>query len=153
MDLLESINLFCCGIVTGVYVFEMVVVVSAVNAAPIELSAQIHRALFSHLPNRFMPWLGVGGGVAALALLAFEEGGLSPTATVLYAVGTVCWFTTFVILVGISRGIDKKITVWVETSLPEREYPATRKRWDQLMYTRGALGLVAFSLFTAGAMS
>jgi hypothetical protein len=72
---------------------------------------------------------------------------------VLYAVGVVCWITTFVILAGFSRPIDKKITGWVETSLPEAEYPATRKAWDRLMYTRGPLGLIAFGLFIAAALS
>lgn len=153
MNWLVFINLLCCGIVTGVYIFEMVVVVPAVNAAPTQLlSAQIHAALFSHLPNRFMPWLGISGGLAAVALLLFEDD-LSDSATALYAIGVACWVATFVILVGMSRGIDKTITRWVETSLPEAEYPATRKRWDGLMYTRGPLGLAALSCFIAAALS
>jgi hypothetical protein len=152
MDVLVFINLLCCGIVTGTYTFEMVVVVPATNAAPPLLSAQIHRALFSHLPNRFMPWLGIGGGLAAVALLLFADD-LTGTATALYAVGVACWVSTFVILVGMSRSIDKQITEWVETSFPEAEYPATRKRWDRLMFTRGPLGLAAFSCFIVAAIS
>ena len=152
MDVLVFVNLFCCGIVTGTYTFEMVVVVPATNAAPALESAKIHRALFSHLPNRFMPWLGIAGGLAAVALLLFE-GDLSDTATLLYAIGVASWVATFVILVGMSRPIDKKITEWVETSFPEAEYPATRKRWDRLMFTRGPLGLAALSLFIIASLS
>jgi hypothetical protein len=152
MDVLVFVNLFCCGIVTGVYVFEMVVVVAAVDAVPTQLSAQIHAALFSHLPNRFMPWLGISGGLAAIALLIFEDD-LTDAATTLYAAGSLCWVGTFIILAGMSRPIDKKITGWVETSLPDGEYAATRKRWDRLMYTRGPLGLAAFSLFIIAVLS
>lgn len=137
---------------TGVYTFEMVVVVPAVNAVSTLESAKIHKALFSHLPNRFMPWLGMGGGFAAIALLLFEDD-LSDTATLLYGIGIACWAATFVILAGMSRPIDKKITEWVETSLPEDEYAPTRKRWDRLMYTRGPLGVAGFSLFIAAALS
>ena len=153
MDVLVFLNLFCCGIVTGTYTFEMVVVVPATNAAPPLLSAQIHRALFSHLPNRFMPWLGITGGLAAIALLVFESDSLSDTATILYAIGAACWIVTFVILVFMSRPIDKQITEWVETSFPETEYPAVRRRWDQLMFTRGTFGLAALACFIAAPLS
>ena len=152
MDALVFLNLFGCGIVTGTYTFELLVVVSATNTAPPALSAQIHRALFSHLPNRFMPWMGMSGGLAAIALLIVEDG-LSGTATALYAIGEVFWVATFVILVGMSRPIDKKITRWVETSFPEEEYPATRKHWDRLMFVRGPLGLAAFALFILATLS
>ena len=150
-DVLAFLNLLCCGIVQGTYTFEMVVVVPALSAAPTPLSAQIHRALFSHLPNRFMPWCGIIGGLSAGYLLAF--GDVSGTAQVLYAIGIVPWVVTFVILVGFSRPIDKTITHWAERTLPEDQYPATRKRWDRLMYTRGPLGLIGFSLFIAAALS
>jgi Domain of unknown function (DUF1772) len=153
MDVLVFLNLLCCGIVTGTYVFEMVVVVPATGAAPPLLSAQIHRALFSHLPNRFMPWLGITGGLAAVALLVFESDSLSDSATVLYAVGIAFWLCTFVILVGMSRPIDKQITQWVETNFPESEYPAVRRRWDTLMFTRGPLGLAALACFIAAPLS
>jgi hypothetical protein len=151
-DVLVFLNLLCCGIVQGTYTFEMVVVVTALNDAPTELSAQIHRALFSHLPNRFMPPLGVIAGLSALALILFDDD-LTDTATALYAVGIPCWVATFVILVGMSRPIDKKITHWAETSVSEAEYPATRKRWDRLMFARGPLGLAAFSCFIAASVS
>lgn len=153
MDVLVFLNLLCCGIVTGTYTFEMVVVIPATNAAPPLLSAQIHRALFSHLPNRFMPWLGITGGLTAIALLVFETESLSDTATLLYAIGAACWTATFVILVFMSRPIDKQITGWVETSFPEAEYPAARKRWDRLMLTRGPLALAALACFAAAPLS
>ncbi len=152
-DVLRFLNLVCCGIVTGTYTFEMVVVIPAVNAAPTKLSAQIHRALFSHLPNRHMPPCGITGGLAAVALLTFGGDRVSPRAKQLYARGLLAWIPTFGILVGLSRPLDKKITGWVETTLPEDEYPAVRKQWDRLMYARGPLGLLGFSLFVAATLA
>ncbi len=153
VKVLRFLNLMGCGVVQGTYTFEMVVVVPALNEAPPELSAQIHRALFKHLPNRFMPWFGTVGGLSALALLLFGGDEVSPQAKRLYALGAPFWFSTSVILLRLSRPIDKQISTWVETSLPESEYPATRKAWNRLMYIRGPLGAAGFASFIAAAVS
>lgn len=153
MDVLLFVNLLCCGIVAGTYTFEMLVVVPAASAAPPALSAQIHRALFGHLPNRYMPWLANAGALAVVALLAFESDRLSDTATLLYAIGFVCWTVTLVILVAMSRPIDRQITQWAETEVPEKEYVAARRRWDHLMFTRGPFGLAALCCFVAASLS
>jgi hypothetical protein len=150
---LRFLNIVGCGIVQGTYTFEMFVVVSALNEAPPELSAKIHRALFKKLPDRYMPWFGTTGGLAALALLLFGGEKISPTARRLYAIGAPFWFSTSIILLGQSRPIDKQISAWVETSFPEEQYPAVRKKWDRLMYTRGPLGAIGYSSFVAAARS
>ncbi len=154
VDILRFVNILGCAIVQGTYTFEMVVVVSALNEAPTTLSAQIHRALFSHLPNRHMPPSGILGALAAIALLAFGGDSISTQAKVLYAVGIPFWAVTFGILVFASRPLDKKITRMVESgTVPEAEYKVARRQWDRLMFIRGPLGFVGFGLFIAAALS
>ena len=150
-DALIFLNLLCCGIVTGTYAFEMMVVIPATSSVPDQLSAQIHGALFSHLPNRYMPWLAISAGISALALLFFAD--VTDTGAVLYGVGSAAWAATSVILVGFSRPLDKQITDWARTQVPEGEYAAARKKWNRLMITRGPLGLLSFSCFIAASLS
>ncbi|MFZ0380530.1 MAG: DUF1772 domain-containing protein [Solirubrobacteraceae bacterium] len=152
-NLLRFLNVACCGIVTGTYTFEMVVVVPATNAAPAEQSAHIHRALFKNLPNRFMPWLGITGGASAIYMLARPGDAVSKRARRLYAVGVPAWLATFIILVGFSRPLDKEISTMAETRVDENEYWAARKRWDRLMFSRGPLGLLGLSAFIAAALT
>jgi hypothetical protein len=152
-DLLRFLNLVGCGMVQGTYTFEMLVVVPALNDAPPELSAQIHRALFKKLPDRYMPWFGTIGGLSALGLLLFGGDEVSPKAKRLYALGAPFWFSTSVILLRQSRPIDREISNWVETSFPADQYPAKRKAWNRLMYTRGPLGAVGFSSFVVATFS
>jgi len=151
--LLRFLNLMGCGVVQGTYTFEMVVVVPALNEAPPKLSAQIHRALFKNLPDRYMPWFASTGGAAAVALLLFGGDRVSPPAKRLYALGLPFWFSTSVILVGRSRPLDRQISTWVETTFPEDQYPAARQAWNRLMYIRGPLGAIGFSSFVAAAVS
>jgi hypothetical protein len=153
MKVLRFLNIVGCGMVQGTYTFEMIVVVPALNDAPPELSAKIHRALFKKLPDRYMPWFGTTGGLAALALLLFGGDRISPTARRLYAVGAPFWFATSIILLGQSRPIDKQISTWVETSFPEDKYPAIRQKWNRLMYMRGPAGAIGYSAFVAAALS
>ncbi len=152
-DVLRFVNILFCGIVTGVYTFEMVVVVPAVNAAPTQLSAQIHGALFLDLPNRFMPWLSTIGGLVALFLLALGGHHVSSQAQILYAIGVPFWLATFVILAGFSRPLDKKIAAWAEGTVPADQYLVARKAWNRLMYLRGPAGLVGVSMFIAAGLS
>ena len=153
IKLLRWLNVVGCGVVQGTYTFEMLVVVPALNEAPPELSAQIHRALFKKLPDRYMPYFGTVGGLAALGLIFFGGEHVSGRARALYALGAPFWFSTSIILLRESRPIDKQISEWVETSFPADEYPAVRKKWDQLMYKRGPAGAVGFAAFTAAAIS
>jgi hypothetical protein len=152
-NLLRFLNVVCCGIVTGTYTFEMVVVVPATNAAPADRSAQIHRALFKNLPNRFMPWFGITGGASAVYMLARPGDGVSERARRLYAIGVPAWFATFIILVGLSRPLDKRISTMAETHVNEDEYWPARKQWNRLMFIRAPLGLLGLSAFTAAAVT
>ncbi len=152
-DVLRFVNILGCGIVTGVYTFEMAVVVPALNAAPAGLSAQIHRALFKNLPNRFMPWFSTIGGLAALFLLAFPDSHVSSQAQILYAIGAPFWIATFIILAGFSRPLDKQISAWAETTVPADQYLVARKAWNRLMYLRGPAGYVGLSMFIAAGLS
>lgn len=152
-EVLRFLNLMGCGVVQGTYTFEMLVVVPALNQAPPKLSAQIHRALFKNLPDRYMPWFGTIGGLSALGLIFFGGDHVSPKARRLYALGAPFWFSTSVILLRHSRPLDKQISEWVETSFPEEEYPAARKAWNKLMYTRGPLGAIGYSSFIAAAVA
>lgn len=154
IKLLRWLNVVGCGVVQGTYTFEMVVVVPALSEAPPELSAQIHRALFKKLPDRYMPYFGTIGGLSALGLVFFGGDQVSGKAKAFYALGAPFWFSTSVILLRHSRPIDKQISAWVESSsLPVDEYPAVRERWNQLMYRRGPAGAVGFGSFVAGAIS
>jgi hypothetical protein len=150
-DALVFLNLFCSGIVVGTYCFELLVVIPATRAVPSLLSAQIHGALFSHLPNRYMPFLGVMTAVGAVALLAFED--VSDTARLLYGLGLAAWAGTLVIVAGFSRPLDKQIVAWEQTALPEEDYAVARKKWNTLMVMRGPLGVAGFSCFLAASLS
>jgi hypothetical protein len=151
MEALRFLNLLCTGVVSGTYVFELLVVVPALAAAPEGLSAQVHRALFSHLPNRYMPLVGVTGGMAAALVLVLDES-VTGTARALYIAGLAMWGVTFVLLAGFSRPIDKTIARWGETDLPAGEYGPIRAAWDRLMMIRGPLGLAAFACFIVAAL-
>jgi hypothetical protein len=153
IKLLRWLNVVGCGVVQGTYTFEMIVVVPALSEAPPELSAQIHRALFKHLPDRYMPYFGTIGGLSALGLIFFGGDQVSGKAKALYAIGAPFWFSTSVILLRESRPIDKQISAWVETSFPADEYPAIRKKWDGLMYRRGPAGAIGFGSFVAAAIN
>lgn len=153
IKLLRWLNVVGCGVVQGTYTFEMIVVVPALNQAPPELSAQIHRALFKNLPDRYMPYFGTVGGLSALGLIFFGGEQVSSRSRALYALGAPFWFATSLILLRESRPIDKQISNWVETSLPVEEYPAVRKKWNGLMYRRGPSGAIGFGSFVAAAIN
>lgn len=152
-DVLRFINVLGCGIVSGTYTFEMVVVVPATNAAPTSLSANIHRALFKNLPNRFMPWFGTSGGLAALVLLIAGGHHVSSEAQIFYAIGAPFWIATFIILAGFSRPRDEQISEWAESTIPEDQYWRVRKEWNRLMYLRGPCGVIGFSMFICATLS
>lgn len=151
-NVLRFLNVVCCGIVTGTYTFEMVVVIPATNGATAEQSAQIHRALFKNLPNRFMPWFGIAGGASAIYMLARPGDQVSKRARGLYAIGVPAWLATFIILLGFSRPLDKKISTMAENGVSESEYWPARKAWDRLMWTRGPLGVLGLTTFAAAAL-
>jgi uncharacterized membrane protein len=153
-DVLAFINLLGCGLVQGTYTFEMVVVVPALRGERTQASALIHRALFSHLPHRYMPWSGVSGGMSALALIAFAGHHITSTARILYAIGFALWSLTFYILVAKSRPLDQKITEeQLAGEMDPAVYAVDRKAWDRLMYIRGPLGAIAFALFIIATLS
>lgn len=151
-DLLAFVNLLGCGIVTGTYVFEMLVVTAALRLVPEEVSAQVHSAFIGHLPNRYMPLCGSLGGFSAVALVLL--GDVSDSGRVFYLAGIVSWVSTFVLLFGVSHPIDVKINAWVEAGrVPRDEYADARRRWDRFIFIRGTIGLAALSLFIIAALS
>ena len=59
------------GFTPGTYTFEWIVVTAAAKGLPPDRSAQLHDALFHHLPNRYMPW-GAGPSSYSPAPLYLE---------------------------------------------------------------------------------
>jgi hypothetical protein len=148
-DVLAVIITVCSGIITGTYVFEMVVVTPALATVPMETSARIHRLLFERLPNRYMPPLGIALGLSVPALLLLAGGDLSDTALALYVAGWVASAVAAFLTFRFSRRMDKTIVGWVETEAVSQEYARTRASWDRLMRVRGLLGLAGFVCFCA----
>jgi hypothetical protein len=150
IDALRFANLFLFALVAGTYTFEWLVVSSAVRPLPRDRSAQLHDALFHHLPNRYMPWAGGGGGLAALALIV--AGDQSDTSTLLYSAGFTLVFASAIVTFALSRRVDKQISEVAAHPDPAL-YDPLRHRWDQLIALRAPLGLLGFACCIAAALA
>ncbi len=149
-DVLRFANLFLFAIVIGTYTFEWIVVSSAVRGLPPERSAQLHDALFHHLPNRYMPWAGAGSGVAALILIILQR--QPGTSTAFYVAGFVLGLTSAVATFRYSRVIDVKISAWLADP-GSADYASLRRRWDRLIAFRAPMGLLGFACYVVATLT
>jgi hypothetical protein len=150
VDFLRFANLFLFAIVMGTYTFEWLVVSRAVRGRPPERSAEIHDALFHHLPNRYMPWAGITAAIATAILIVLgRQSGLS---TAFYAAGLVLGLTSAVTTFRFSRKIDLEISAW-RSDPTSGDYSSLRRRWDRLIAFRAPLGQLGFACFVVATLA
>jgi hypothetical protein len=151
VDVLRFVNLFAAGILVGSLIFEFLVLIPGLNQLPLKEAARAHQVLLGHLPDRFMPLSGMLASISGIALLVLSYD-VTPTAKVLYAVGTIAVIVLIVGTFVYSRPINKVIADWPIESLPA-DYQQMRKAWDRLHLVRTLAGVISFGCYIVGAIA
>ncbi len=160
-DWLSFINLFFAGIAAGSLLFELLVVVPAMDPDRygLDRSALMHYMLLGkgNLPARCLPPASALAGISGIALL-LSASHQTRTFEVLYLVGVVSMVTMGISTVTQSHPINRKIARCPVESFESPEsvppqYAKMRRFWDRVMLPRTLLGAGAFACFILGTIA